>query len=74
MLCMEASRAARASAICRSVAAAMICDLGFEDEEDEAVGEVVDWAGSGLVVDMVLLGGRMGYWDMQESLHCLLLS
>jgi hypothetical protein len=52
----------------------MIWDLGFEDEEDEAVGEVVDWAGSGLVVDMVLLGGRMGYWDMQESLHCLLSS
>jgi len=42
----------------------MIWDLGFEDEEDEAVGEVVDWAGSGLVVDMVLLGeenGLLGY-------------
>jgi hypothetical protein len=33
----------------------MVWDLGLEEEEDEAVGEVVDWAGSGLVFDMVPL-------------------
>ena len=39
----------------------MIWDLGFEEEEEEAVGEVVDWAGSGLVVDMVGSGRGMCY-------------
>jgi hypothetical protein len=37
----------------------MIWDFGFEEEEEEAVGEVVDmlllaWAGSGLVEDIVV--------------------
>jgi hypothetical protein len=64
---MDASRAARASAICRSVAVVAVVewekDLGLEELEEEVVvsGEVVDrggmagWfrAGSVLVVDIV---------------------
>jgi hypothetical protein len=39
----------------------MVCDLGLEEEEEEAVREVVDAAGSGLVVDMVDLMERKCY-------------
>jgi len=70
MLCMEASRAARASAIWRSVAATlMVWDLGLEEEEEEAVGEVVEAAGSGLVVDMVGLWERRCYFVMLEGIY-----
>jgi hypothetical protein len=50
----------------------MVWDLGLEEDDDEAVGEVVDWAGSGLVVDMVALWGSKCYWFIREGLCWLL--
>lgn len=63
ILCIEASRAARASRICRSEAGALTDEALGREEEEEVVGEVVlvvavavdtvGGIGSVLVVDMV---------------------
>jgi len=47
----------------------MVWDLGLEEEEEEAVGEVVEAAGSGLVVDMVGLWERRCYFVMLEGIY-----
>jgi hypothetical protein len=36
----------------------MVWDLGFDEEDEDAVGEVVEAAGSGLVVDILSLRKR----------------
>ena len=67
MLCIDASRTARASRICRSEVAPLM-DWAFGcDEEEEAVGEVVlvvavamdtvGGVGSVLAVDMMVVYG-----------------